>query len=189
MEIDKLDPAKSKMQSVKQRFFALRNGIVADFLRKAGSPYRIIFGLNLPQLQEVASVFGYDDELAEQLWRDTSARESRLLAPMLINPADFSIERAVQWIEQGIGTTEEIDLFCHNLLRKMPGRTELFDLFSSSENVYKRYAALRLGFTIASTDPEKVLSFVEKEIGAANALTQNVAHQLREHIMFLQGNY
>ncbi len=39
---------------IKQRLYAMRNGVIADSLRNAGSPYRSIFGLNLPQLTEIA---------------------------------------------------------------------------------------------------------------------------------------
>ena len=35
----------NEMQIVKRHFFAMRNGIIADTLRRAGSPYHIIFGL------------------------------------------------------------------------------------------------------------------------------------------------
>ena len=46
------------MQTVKRRFFAMRNGVIADVLRKGGSPFRTIFGLNLPQIAEIAADTG-----------------------------------------------------------------------------------------------------------------------------------
>ena len=55
------------MQLVKRRFFAMRNGIIADTLRSAGSPFKIIFGLNLPQIIDIASQTPHTIELAEQL--------------------------------------------------------------------------------------------------------------------------
>ena len=44
----------NQMQIIKRRFFAMRNGIIADTLRKAGLDYRMIFGLNLPQITDIA---------------------------------------------------------------------------------------------------------------------------------------
>ena len=42
------------IKEIKHSFLAFRNGIVSDTLRKAGMPYGIIFGLQLPQLAEIA---------------------------------------------------------------------------------------------------------------------------------------
>ena len=71
------------MQVVKRRFFAMRNGAVADNMRKLGANYRIIFGLNLPQIVEIANETPHDEVLAEALWQIKSTRESQLLAPMI----------------------------------------------------------------------------------------------------------
>ena len=43
------------LQQIKSRFMAMRNGIVADALRKGGMPHKVIFGLNVPQLSEIAT--------------------------------------------------------------------------------------------------------------------------------------
>ena len=40
----------NQTQEIKRRFFAMRNGIVADTIRKAGLQDKMIFGLNLPQI-------------------------------------------------------------------------------------------------------------------------------------------
>ena len=46
------------MQTLKRRFFAMRNGLLADQMRRAGSNFRIIFGLNIIQLNEIAADYG-----------------------------------------------------------------------------------------------------------------------------------
>ncbi|MDE7376526.1 MAG: hypothetical protein K2N16_06735, partial [Muribaculaceae bacterium] len=68
------------MQTLKRSMYAMRNGIVADALRKGGCPHKMVFGVNLPQLAEIARNFGKNREVAEQLWADTSTRESMMLA-------------------------------------------------------------------------------------------------------------
>ena len=45
---------KEQIRQIKSDFFSLRNGEIADTLRKAGSPYKIIFGLQMPQLEQIA---------------------------------------------------------------------------------------------------------------------------------------
>lgn len=111
-------PRYNAMQAVKRRFFAMRNGILADTLRKAGSPYPIIFGLNVPQLREIADSIGPDTELADRLHANATTRCSRLLAPMLHQPA-IERSKAEQWLRDSL-STEETDLLCHNLLRRQP---------------------------------------------------------------------
>ena len=71
------------MQTVKREFFAMRNGIIADTYRKAGTVFKIVFGLNLPQLVEIAGRTPHSRELAEALWANTTTRESMLLARCL----------------------------------------------------------------------------------------------------------
>ena len=87
------------MQTVKRRFFAMRNGVIADTLRSAGLPYKIIFGLNLPQIVEIAGDVPHKRELAEALWANNTTRESMLMAPMLIDPSSFSMEDARRWLD------------------------------------------------------------------------------------------
>ncbi len=82
-------PEYNRMQIIKRRFFAMRNGIIADTLRKAGLEYKIIFGLNLPQITEIAAEQPHEADLAEELWADRRTRESLMLAPMLYPAAEL----------------------------------------------------------------------------------------------------
>lgn len=97
---------------------AYRNGIVADVYRKAGiSCYSIIFGLNLPQLKEIAAEAGKDAELAQELWDDTHVRESRLLSTWLW-PADMITPELIDRLTRESQTKEERDYIALNLTRK-----------------------------------------------------------------------
>lgn len=69
-----------------------RNGIVADVLRRGGlTCYDIIFGLNIPQIKEIAGHLRASRpevelrSLADALWADKRVRCSRLLAIHLYN--------------------------------------------------------------------------------------------------------
>ncbi|RXE62341.1 hypothetical protein ED328_16670, partial [Muribaculaceae bacterium Isolate-001 (NCI)] len=83
------------MQTLKRRFFAMRNGLLADQMRRAGSNFRIIFGLNIIQLNEIAADYGHNPALASALWDHSTTRESMLLAPMLWRHDDFDLDRAL----------------------------------------------------------------------------------------------
>lgn len=115
---------------------AYRNGIVADTLRKAGMPYKIIFGLQLPQLMEIARYSDRSPLLAHTLWEDENVRESRLLACMIFSPEDISREEAEN-LSLSVKTVEEADILCFYLLRKIPFKDEFLDFLL--KNYPERY--------------------------------------------------
>ena len=132
------------IQAIKQKFLAFRNGIIADTLRKAGMPYKVIFGLNVPQLSEIARSVTVDREvLAEHLWGDRDVRESRLLACWMFDPAPMPVLRAEALMED-VQTREEADILAFRLLRRLPYASDLADRLASSPRPLTAYAAAAL---------------------------------------------
>ncbi len=119
------------IKEIKKEFFALRNGMLADTLRKAGMPYGIIFGLNVPQISAIAKAALNDpetdrDTLARQLWEDSNVRESRLLACYMFDPATLSEDAAISLATEAL-TREEADMLAFRLLRNLPYAEGLAD--------------------------------------------------------------
>lgn len=133
----------NSIQLIKRRFFAMRNGVIADSLRKGGSIYRMIFGLNLPQIVEIAADQTPSRVLAEALWADMSTRESRLLAPMVYPIEEMSREDALRWLETA-AEIETADVMCHRLLRRHPAALEIALSRGNDELPASRYTARRL---------------------------------------------
>ncbi len=131
------------MQRIKRRFFAMRNGALAEQLRRAGAPYRIIFGLNLPQIAEIAAEFTPSADLAERLWANRTTRESMLIAPMLYPTAAMQPITAMRWALTA-DTPEVVDVLCHRLLRRLDFCFDLADELWQAPLSINRYAALRL---------------------------------------------
>lgn len=110
--------------NVRKEMFAFRNGIVADTLRRAGMPYEVIFGLNLPQLGQIARSVKDDPavsakeahRLALSLWSDTKCREARLLACHLFS-ADILDAPELEKIITSLQTREEADIMTLRTLR------------------------------------------------------------------------
>lgn len=107
------------IKKIKHQFMAYRNGIISDTLRKAGMPYNIIFGLQLPQLSAIAREIEPSMELAMELWSDKGVRESRLLACWVFPAESMSEEICIQ-LASSLQTKEEADILCFRLLRKLP---------------------------------------------------------------------
>lgn len=168
----------NKLQQIKREFFSFRNGIVADALRKGGSKFRIIFGLTLPQLVEIASRFGTDDDLATQLWNNTTTRESMLVAPMLASRDNFSIDKARVWAGD-IPEYEVADILCHRLLRHMDYAPELALELASSDSELAAYTGVRLAFNILNRHPEVARKVADMpHHGAAAVLAERLAEEL-----------
>lgn len=185
MIIEKEDPTFGKMQNIKRRFFALRNGDIAAVLRKSGSPYRIIFGLQLPQIVEVASATGADAEMAESLWANDSTRESRLMAPMVADRTEFSPADAKRWIAS-LMSVEETDILCHRLLRHLPFATELVEEFSADGNDdMRRYLALRLARNLVYTRPELARKVAGEELARNADMTKRLAAETLDEADFV----
>lgn len=162
------------MQTIKRRMYAMRNGVVADTLRKAGSPFPVIFGLNLPQIVEIASETGKDREMSMRLWTNTTTRESMLLAPMLMPVEEFTIGEAFEWCAQ-IPAFEVADILCHRLLRHEPYALELVQQLIASESEMMHYTGLRLMCNIASLYPEEARRIGEAELVSDVSATRQIA--------------
>lgn len=77
--------SSNKLKEIKALFMTYRNGIIADTLRSAGWTHSVIFGLNLPQITDIARQQPAPDvDLALELWNDRNVRESRLITPFLL---------------------------------------------------------------------------------------------------------
>ncbi len=108
-----------QLRQLRREFFARRNGVVADALRQAGDPHRIITGCLLADIVAIARSTEKSRDVAVALWADVDHRECRLLAPMLMPPDEFSAIEAYQWMANVV-SREEADVLCQRLLRYLP---------------------------------------------------------------------
>ena len=140
----------STAREIRKEFFAYRNGIVADKLRKAGDPHPVIMGC---LLVDVMSITGRvrqeinDDarlqSLAQELWNDTNSRECRLAAPMLYPAPLMTLETALEWCKS-VETAEVADNLCHKLLRNLPEADALFRQLIAQDQSMVKYTGYRL---------------------------------------------
>lgn len=169
--------AYNDIQLIKREFFSLRNGIIADTIRRSGAPYKIIFGLNMPQLKEIADSIGPDRAMADSLHANTTTRESLMLAPMIFPRGEMTPELAMQWIADS-PTTEVTDVTCHRLLRHLPFAAETARQLAGSDSDMLRYAALRLMLNLRDFPSDEAAATARAELSRAVPLTAGVARML-----------
>ncbi|MDE7457404.1 MAG: DNA alkylation repair protein [Muribaculaceae bacterium] len=183
--MEKVETSFNDMQTVKRNFFAMRNGVIADTLRRGGSPFRIIFGLNLPQISEIAAKWAPDTALAERLWANQTTRESMLLAPMIVDRQKFTIDDARCWVAV-IPAHEVADVMCLKLLRHTDYAAKLAAELAGAEAALSRYTAVRLMFNLVQQDPRAALEFADRMLESeTDSVCRTVARQLREECEFL----
>lgn len=173
------------IQNIKRHFFAMRNGIIADTLRKAGSPYRMIFGLNLPQVQEIAASIGKNAAIAESLHADTATRESQLLAPMIMPPEEMTIEKSLEWLNNS-PSDEATDILCHRLLRHLPHALDIAEAAIAEGSPRGRYGGVRLMWNLIPTQSDAVYPIALQEASRGNDSVSLLARNLMEEIDFLR---
>lgn len=171
------------MQLVKRRFFAMRNGIIADTMRKAGSTYRIVFGLNLPQIKEIAAELGHNSDLAWRLWADTGCRESTLLAPYLLNVSDVPNAADVVSMLSSAQSCESIDIAVLALLRRHGALSAVIDELVKAESELLKYASMRLALSSGDLELMSSLDSLSKSVLSAPECyapsLRQVAHQIQ----------
>ena len=132
------------LQEAKKELYALRNGIMADYLRKAGDAHPYIFGVSLAQIIELArTIGGHDGALARALWNDCKCRESQILALTIMPAEDVDLDFA-KTIIADIPNVEIADIACHRLLRNLPFAWQLAEENAAADNTLRQYIALRL---------------------------------------------
>lgn len=131
------------LRTIKQHFMAMRNGVVADTLRSAGLPHRVIFGLNLPQIAAIARDVEQSEAIASALWEDKNVRESRLLAAYLMPPDRMTPDKAIG-MAGGCTTREEADILCFRLLRRLSFAESLADTLEASSDFMTAYCGKAL---------------------------------------------
>ncbi len=136
---------QSLLASIRKEFYALRNGMIADTLRKGGLEQKYIFGLQLPQIKGIAEKFRLQENeeaatIARNLWGDRECREARLLACHLMPAALMADEEAMEWAED-VATREEADILAFRLLRYHPSAAKIANALEAEEDPLKKYTA------------------------------------------------
>ena len=99
------------------------NGVVAASMREKGLQYRVIWGVSIQHLQEMAAEVGEDYALACQLWQE-DIRECKILATLVMPRHEMQEELARQWIDS-LTTQEMAEWLAFNLLRHLPFAKEV----------------------------------------------------------------
>ena len=180
------------LRGIRKEFFAFRNGIVADNLRRAGDSHQIIMGCLLVDIHAITNRMreAIDNEeematIAQELWNDTNSRECRLAAPMLYPSRLMDLEKALKWCET-VETIEVADNLCHKLLRHIPNAGDLLRQLIGDNRPLVKYTGYRLMLNLLLLGKEQpnatLKAIVETEAATAvpplNLLLKDILEEL-----------
>lgn len=110
---------QQEILDIKKDLRASMNGILSARMREAGMPYKLVFGVELPRLQDIAADYTPSRQLAQALWNE-NIRETRILACLLMPAREFTPALASIWGEE-IPTAEVAQILATHLMPKAPG--------------------------------------------------------------------
>ncbi len=121
-----------QLNEVKQWFRSYMDGTVAESMRQKGLSYRVIWGISIIHLQEMAKEIGQDEALARQLWKE-DCRECKILATLVMPHDSMTIDETRQWVAT-LSTKETAQWLAFNLVRHLPFAKEWAEEAQNSNN-------------------------------------------------------
>lgn len=112
------------VKQIKRSFRLYMNGVVAASMRQKGLDYKINWGISQIELRSIAAPYAGNRALAEALWADTSVRECRLLATLIMPAREMGLSKAIEWA-RGIDNVELAEAAAFNLFQHMPAAAQL----------------------------------------------------------------
>ncbi len=119
--------------SIKADLRSCMNGVASKAIKDSGMAYRLVYGVELPRLRDIASSYPPDAHLAIRLWQE-NIRECKMLAILLFPAEEFDRDIADLWLEDLQPVQAEIaQLLGTELLPRTSDAAELSFLWIAHE--------------------------------------------------------
>lgn len=114
----------SSITDIKADLRAAMNGIASKAIKDSGMGYKLVYGVELPRLREMAADYEPDHRLAQALWQE-NIREYKMLAILLYPREEFDWDIADIWLaDLPMEQAEIAQLLCMELLSTIPGAAD-----------------------------------------------------------------
>lgn len=134
------------------------NGIASEQMTKSGLIYKKNYGVSIPRIKEIASLYTPNHELAQQLWI-LRIRETMIMATLLEPIDKFTYEMAIDWMSQ-FNQIEIIEQSNMNLFSKLSYSDLLCQELITNKNNWFNIT----GFILAARIFEKLSDIQTKNI-------------------------
>lgn len=125
-----------KLKEIKQSFRLLMNGVASHSMRQKGVEYKINWGVPVPELQQMATEYGKDYDLAIELWKE-DIRECQVLATLIMPAERMDNDLVDVWMER-VRTQEMAELLAFHLLQHLRFAPSLaYQWIASDKDMYQ----------------------------------------------------
>jgi len=177
--------SSEKALKIKSIVMHMANGEVADNLRRAGITYKVIFGVTVPELKEIALPYKGDHDLALELYGE-DVREFKILASVIADPQRLTGEQIDTWASD-FTNPEIVEQVCGNLFWKSEyALSRSIEWCLSTDELMRKAGLLIIAHkasdtTIGESILEPYIGIVENMVEEMTDLTQSAAQfALRE---------
>jgi hypothetical protein len=138
METDIQDTLKQ----IKRSFHTRMNGVASQSMRQKGLDYKVNWGVALPHLREMAAEYQPSYSLAVELWKE-NIRECKILATMLMPPAEMPEQLVELWMEQ-TKSQEIAEMAVFNLYQHLDFAPQLAFRWIASDDSIRQLSGYQL---------------------------------------------
>ena len=141
---------EAQLTEIKLKIRLSMNGIVSDQMIRNGIIYKNNFGVSIPRIKEIASLYTPNHILALQLW-NLQIRETMIMSTLLEPVGEFTIELA----RNRAGSFNQIEIVeqaCMNLFCKLPFASVLCIELVQSDDLWSQIT----GFLLAARIYESI---------------------------------
>ena len=139
---DNNDNIKQTANDIRLQFRTLMNGVASQSMRNKGAQYHINWGIQLPQLQQLAANYEKNAQLAVTLWKD-DVRESKIMATLLMPHEEMLPDMMELWMQQ-ITNREIAEMAVLNLFQYAETAPAFAYQWMASDDELKQYAGFLL---------------------------------------------
>ncbi|MDR1591614.1 MAG: hypothetical protein LBS16_01840 [Prevotellaceae bacterium] len=158
-----------QISSIRRLIRASMNGVVADEMRAKGLVYHQNFGVDLPRLREIATLFAPSLPLAERLWA-IAARETMILAFALAPSDSTPVDTTLKWL-QSLPTNEMAETGSLLFFPRLPYVAQLVMDFSLDQPVARLamlLTAVRVHTRLSDHERQRLLNHCLTHLDADN---------------------
>lgn len=160
-----------RVQEIKRSFRQMMDGATSASMRNKGLDYKLNWGASLVMLRNEAKEIGQDYQLAIELWKE-DIRECKILATLLMPPAEMLPEVAELWMEQ-TPNVEIAEQAAFNLYQHMDSASDLAYKWIASERELDQLCGYhilsRLFMQGQSPNERGINEFVDQAIAALSS--------------------
>lgn len=155
---------ESQIKEIRSKIRLSMDGIVSEKMTKSGIVYKKNYGVSIPRIKEIASLYLPNHELADRLWF-LEIRETMIMASLLHPTETFTRQMALNWMDQ-LNQTEIVEQVVMNLFCKLEFANLLcLELIASEQLWYKItgfHLSARIGKKLNNDDIKNILAIVKQ---------------------------